>query len=316
MNTTNDYIYLAPLRGVTDRIFRNTFEKHFGKFDFLLAPFTPTVKGTFVNPSHIRDLSVEHNDCKRVIPQIIGNMPDDIFVLANHFKSMGYQSVNINMGCPQPQIIRKRRGSGMLGHPDLIKSILDKLFENQEQVVSVKMRLGYSSAEESEKIISIFNQYPLHEVIIHPRTGIQMYSGNVDLEHFLIRSQALKHPVVYNGDIWSLNHYKQYKQRFPHINRWMTGRGTCCNPYLLQEIRTGSAVRKDFSVIKAFHDDIFELSKERLSGPAHLLGKMKELWNYLSQLFPDSKRVLKSVQKRTSVGNYVADVEELFRVTS
>ncbi|HEX2958704.1 MAG TPA: tRNA-dihydrouridine synthase, partial [Chitinispirillaceae bacterium] len=81
--SSHHQIYLAPLRGVTDSIFRNVFEQYFGTFDYLLTPFIPTVKGDIVNPSHLRDVAVERNDVKRVIPQIIGNDPAQFVVLAN-----------------------------------------------------------------------------------------------------------------------------------------------------------------------------------------------------------------------------------------
>jgi tRNA-dihydrouridine synthase len=176
--------YLAPLRGVTDVIFRNTFENHFGKFNYLLAPFIPTVKGTYINPSHIRDIDPQHNDTDRLIPQIIGNDATDIVTLANHMASLGYRSVNLNLGCPHPQITRKKRGSGLLPYPEMIKTLLDQIMSEIKCSFSVKVRLGLLSSTDLEMVIPVLNQFALSEVIIHPRTGAQMYDGIVDLESF------------------------------------------------------------------------------------------------------------------------------------
>jgi tRNA-dihydrouridine synthase B len=306
------YFYLAPLRGVTDNIFRNAFENHFGKFDFLLAPFIPTVKGSYVNPSHVRDVDPEHNDTNRVIPQIIGNDATDIITLANHMASLGYQSVNLNLGCPHPQITRKKRGSGLLPYPEMIKTLLDKIMSEIKCSFSVKVRLGLLSADDLDLVIPVLNQFPLAEVIIHPRTGVQMYEGTVDLESFQKYSAMLKSPVTYNGDIWSLDHFKRYSSLFQTTTRWMLGRGVVSNPFLLKELADGAIVKKDISVLKSFHDELFRKSSERLSGPSHLLGKMKEFWSYVANMFSDSKRILKKVQKKTSIIAYQLTTDEIF----
>jgi tRNA-dihydrouridine synthase B len=309
---SKDIFYLAPLRGVTDHIFRNAFETHFGRFDYLLTPFIPTVKGTIVNPSHIKDIALEHNDPARVIPQIIGNNADDIIMLARHFYSMGYLSVNLNMGCPHPQITRKKRGSGMLPYPDFIDSILSGIFSSITQPFSVKIRLGLESSDEFNQVIPVLNNYAIHEITIHPRTGMQMYDGTVDLDSFDKYYRCLKHTICYNGDIWSVQHFNDFKNRFDTINRWMLGRGVTQDPFMLEELRGGVSVKRDLLAVRSFHDEIFNRSRERLCGPAHLLGKMKELWAYIANLFDDPHKVLKSVQKQSTIDGYNAMVDRIF----
>jgi tRNA-dihydrouridine synthase len=304
--------YLAPLRGITDSIYRNAFENHFGRFDYLLAPFIPTVKGSFVNPSHVRDIDPAHNDTNRVIPQIIGNDPTDIVTLANHMASLGYRSVNLNLGCPHPQITRKKRGSGLLPYPEMIKSLLDQIMSEIRCSFSVKVRLGLLNSTDLENVIPVLNQFPLAEVIIHPRTGAQMYEGTVDLESFQKYCGMLKPAVTYNGDIWSLDHFKRYSTLFPSTTRWMLGRGVLSNPFLLKELADGAIVKKDIGVLKSFHEEIFAKSSERLCGPSHLLGKMKEFWSYVANTFSDSKKILKTVQKKTSIIGYQLTVNDIF----
>lgn len=304
--------YLAPLRGVTDRIFRNSFEEHFCRFDYLLTPFIPTVKGVSVNPSHVKDINPQLNDTMRVIPQIIGNNPEEIAMLANHMHSNGYQVVNLNAGCPHPQITRKKRGSGLLPYPELLESILRETLSLINCPLSVKLRLGLESADEFEKIIPVLNRFPLHEVIIHPRTGKQMYEGTVDLESFEKIYSRIEHPVCYNGDIWSLEHFRQYSSRFKSITRWMTGRGAIQNPFLLMQLKSDSFVKPDIEKLKAFHDDILSKNAEVLFGPSHLLGKMKELWGYISHCFSDSERILKKIRKLSSVKGYKQVSDEIF----
>ncbi len=312
MNSTrNDQIYLAPLLGVTDSIFRNVFEQYFGNFDYLLTPFIPTVKGDIVNPSHIRDVAVDRNDVNRVIPQIIGNDPVQFIVLANTFHAMGYRSVNWNLGCPSPQIVRKRRGSGLLPHIDSIKHFLDTVIPYIQCPLSLKVRLGLESVQELLILMPLFNEYPIQEITIHARTGTQMYDGNVNLDGFEQCSALSHHKIIYNGDITVLDTFNTLKKRFPSINAWMIGRGVVRSPFLLQEIR-GTGCTRDISVIKNFHDELYLRNSSILHGPSHLLGKMKELWSYLVQSFPDQPKLLKNILKVTKLEQYAALMGQVF----
>jgi len=304
--------YLAPLRGVTDYIFRNTFERYFGQFDYLLTPFVPTVKGESVNPSHCKDVNPQHNDTQRVIPQIIGNVPSEIALLANHLHGLGYKSVNLNLGCPHPQITRKKRGSGLLSCPELLDTILEQTLSQITCPFSVKVRLGLESADELEKVIPVLNRFDLQEVTIHPRTGAQMYEGTVDLDAFEKYHVQIRHPVCYNGDIWSAECFNEYSARFKSISKWMLGRGVVQNPFLLKQLRSDTGTHNDMKILQAFHDDIYAENARRLSGPSHLLGKMKELWFYLAHSFADPKRVLKKILKKQNVDGYCQAVKELF----
>lgn len=303
--------YLAPLRGVTDHIFRNTFEKYFGSFDYLLAPFIPTVKGNIVNPSVIRDISPDYNDTRRLIPQIIGNDAQAIIVLAKTMNSLGYNTVNLNLGCPHTPVTRKKRGSGLLPYPDLIRSILEQVIPALNCAVSVKLRLGLQDEHEIDRVIPVLNDFPLSEIIIHPRTGAQMYEGIANLEAFKRCFPLCKAPVTYNGDIFTLEDFNEKCSRFPGIRRWMIGRGAISNPFLLQTLRNQKPLF-NLDILKSFHDELLELNSHILSGQSHLLGKMKGYWSYLSQSFKDGTRLLKKIQKTSSLSNYKTFVEKLF----
>jgi tRNA-dihydrouridine synthase len=230
--------YLAPLRGVTDYIFRNTFEQYFGKFDYLVAPFTPTVKGTVVNASVVRDIIPDHNDIVRVIPQIIGNVASEILVMSQKMVDLGYSTVNFNLGCPFTPVARKKRGSGMLPYPEMVQSILEELIPKMTCTLSIKLRLGFHDEHEIDRVMPVLNTFPLKEITIHPRTGAQLYSGTVNLDGFQRALSLCNHTVVYNGDIFTIDDFKRISARFPSINKWMIGRGLVQNPFLLQYLKT------------------------------------------------------------------------------
>jgi len=304
-------LYCAPIRGVTDYIFRNIFEKYFGRFDFLLTPFIPTVRGRIINPSHLRDVQKEHNDLSRVIPQIIGNNASQFIVLAKTLHDIGYLSVNWNLGCPSPQITRKKRGCGLLPHPDILRSFLDIVMKAPPCPLSLKVRLGFENDHELESLIPLFNQYPFHEVIIHARTGVQIYDGRVNLDIFEQCVESFKHPVIYNGDITTPDFFESLRTRFSSVNRWMIGRGIVSNPFLLEELQAGTC-QFDKKRIQQFHDELYTQNSTILSGPAHLLGKMKELWSYLASSFPEDPKLLKKILRTTTLRHYSQIITKLF----
>ena len=305
--------YLAPLRGVTDYIFRTAFERNFGQFDFLLTPFITTVKGREVTPAHLRDISGPGNDRQRVVPQILGNDPDDILLLADHVRRLGYQTVNWNLGCPHQPVTKKRRGSGLLPHPELVASVLDKVLYRFDGAFSVKVRLGLNSGDDLENLIPVLNSYPLKEIIIHPRTGRQGYAGSVDLDRFASAATVCTGEVVYNGDISSLEGFEALQRRFPEVNRWMVGRGVAHNPLLLRSLRDGRKCRAEPEAMRRFHDEVFEENRRMLFGPSHLLGKMKEFWWYFSANFNRGQKILRAIQRTVSVDRYLQLVDEAFQ---
>ena len=279
-----------------------------------MAPFITSVKGNKVNLSHIRDVDPKHNDTARLIPQILGTDPHDFLLLASTFSSMGYRSVNWNIGCPYPMVARKKRGCGLMPYPDRIDSFLNRVIPEMKCPLSVKVRLGLHSPAELETLLPVFNRYPLEEIIIHARTGDQMYEGLVDLRSFGALYHEFKMPVVYNGDIMSYVNYHDLTLRYPDIHRWMLGRGVLRNPLLIPSIRSGKELL-DPDKIRRFHDNLFRKYEKVMPTRGHLLGKMKGLWFYMGSLFTGREKEIRIVLKSTKVADYENSVKSVFSNT-
>ena len=99
----------------------------------------------------------------------------------------------------------------------MVDEILERVFDEINIKFSVKCRLGYSSADEIDDLINVFNNYPLRELIVHPRIGKQLYSGETDLNKFGFIVNKTNKLTVYNGDIFSLEHFLLLKQKFPQF---------------------------------------------------------------------------------------------------
>jgi tRNA-dihydrouridine synthase len=298
--------YLAPLRGITDTVFRSIYEKHFGQFDYTLAPFVPTVRGNRVRDYHIRDvlpIGNDGNDPKRLIPQIIGNDTDGFLLLCRRFADLGFLSVNWNLGCPAPLITKKKRGAGLLPHKDTVERFLDDVIPKIPIPLSIKTRLGLDSNDDLEKLIPIFNNYPLKELIIHPRTGSQVYEGTVDIDKFELCMKMSRHTVVYNGDIISVDDFKRLSTRFTNVNNWMIGRGIIKNPHLLKELKNEPAT----STIHDFLDDLLS-SCQNNSRPIKTLGRMKEIWRYLGYGLDESGALSERIIRCGSMEEYLEAV--------
>jgi len=304
-------IYLAPLRGVTDAIYRNTFAEHFGGIDRAVAPFITTHAGRRIKPAHVRDLNPGDNPNMPVIPQVLTKSADDFIVLAKYLFDMGYNLINLNCGCPFPQVANKGRGSGLLCDPDGLERLLDTVLAHIPNRLSVKTRIGRYTANEIQTIMPIFNRYPLESVTVHPRTGIQMYAGSPELAVFDWCLTECRHPVIYNGDITRLAGFKSLEGQFPGVAGWMVGRGVLANPFLADQLKGGPAVTdvQKNARFQRFHDALFERYRARLSGPGHLLDRMKGLWKYFAKGFSGSEAACKRIHKARSLPQYRSAVK-------
>jgi tRNA-dihydrouridine synthase len=306
-------LYLAPLRGFTEYIYRNAFARHFGGFDVAVSPFIPTMTAARFKKTHLKDVLPENNHAMHVIHQIIGNKPEDFIPLAKRLFDLGYETVNWNLGCPFPMVAKKQRGSGLLPHPQKIEAFLEATLPAIPNRLSIKVRLGRKKTDEILTLLPIFNQYPLDEVIVHPRTGKQMYDGEPNLDMFEKCLEACAHTTVYNGDINDLATFKVFSQRFNTVNRWMIGRGALVNPFLPATIKNGKAESVDhLAVFRAFYEDLFEQYRQEFHGPGHLLDRMKGFWTYFSRSFKDSRKIKKKIHHTHKLDRYLKIVDRFF----
>jgi tRNA-dihydrouridine synthase len=298
-------VYLAPLQGLTDWIFRESYYEHIGRFDKTFAPFIRVQNGEFYHPSQCNDILPSHNNFQKPVPQFLGND----FTSFQRFEELclqhQYTEVNINMGCPFIKVVSKSMGAGMLTHPDKVTRLLEQIFATTNLKVSVKCRLGQEHLEEFEKLIPVFNDFPVEEIIIHLRVAKQMYKGEVYSEAFARYAPLLKHPVCYNGDILNIADIEKIQALNPGINRIMIGRGILQNPFLLAEIKGQEiSLNEKASMLRGFHSSLIERCKEKYSGDINLLRRLEELWTYHAEGFENGRKILKQVKKCNTLAKY------------
>lgn len=294
--STNPHLVLAPIRGITDCHFRTLFNRYFPGFNSSLAPFINPQRASFFHAGQLKDVLPEANTSLAVTPQLLHNNVEDFLFLAQRLYELGYSEINWNLGCPAPMVTRKHKGSGLLAFPEEIIAFLDEVMPKLPLKLSIKTRLGFEQRGELYDLLPRLDDYPLSEIIIHGRLGKQMYKGVVDKEGVAECVGRTKHPIIYNGDITTIEEFKELQQRFPEINKWMIGRGALANPFLPAQIK-GEQIPNKKEILADFHNELYCCYEELLDGPSHLLGRMKQLWLYLSAFFPPQHKTWKMIKK-------------------
>ena len=116
--------YLAPLEGITGHIYRNALEKYFPGTDRYFTPFIAPDQNRILRTKERRDVLPEHNHVPDLVPQILTNDAREFQRTALVLQEMGYQEVNLNLGCPSGTVVSKKRGSGLLAYPDEVDRLL------------------------------------------------------------------------------------------------------------------------------------------------------------------------------------------------
>ena len=121
------FLYLAPIQGVTDALFRTVFHHHFGGFDAAMAPFINPQRHSGFKEKWLADVLPENNPGLPIIPQLLNTNAEDFVAMAGRLQDLGYTHINWNLGCPVPMVAKKKRGSGLLPYPEMIIALLEEI---------------------------------------------------------------------------------------------------------------------------------------------------------------------------------------------
>jgi len=302
--------YMAPMEGITRYIYRNAYHKHFRAMDKYFTPFlSPSQNKTF-KTREMQDVLPENNTDMFIVPQILSNKAEDFIEMAKRLGQLGYQEVNLNLGCPSPTVVTKGKGSGFLEHTEALDAFLEAVLDGVDMKISIKTRIGKDDPEEFHELMRIYNRYPLEELIIHPRIQQDHYKNTPNLEMFGMGLGISRSPVCYNGDICTASDCERILEQFSGIAAVMIGRGILQNPGLLESIADNTVLSK--SKLRAFHDMIYEEYQEILFGEHVVLFKMKELWFHMLPIFADAERYGKIIKKVQNLKDYEQIIDSLF----
>ncbi len=296
-------IFLAPLQGFTDHIWRNAHKSVFNDIDCYFSSFLRVEHGD-IRRKDIRDITPENNKGITLVPQMLACAPNDAAIIVQKIADLGYTNIDINLGCPFPLIARKPKGAGMLSYPEKVEELFMALSKFEGIKYSVKMRLGMNTTDEWKTLLPLFDIISPSHITVHPRIGTQQYKGDLYTDSFAEFHDECKYPLVFNGDIVSIAQSEEISSKYPDLHAIMIGRGLLQNPAMLSDANNMDKVHK-------FHKLLYDGNCAYLEGGDHqILAKMKTYWEYL---LPNAERSLrKKIIKSTSLQRYNSAVEDLF----
>ena len=306
-------IYLAPMQGFTDHVYRNNFATVFGEIDKYFCPYLSYEKPGVVKKSQLKDIMPGNNVTSKMIPQILFSDVEEFKGLVKEIIGFGYSEINLNMGCPYPMVTNRGRGAALLQKLSVVDEVL-KITQNDLSVaVSIKLRSGLESDQEIFRVVETINQHQISEIVFHPRVAKQMYKGNVDVNLFKQVADISTHPMVYNGDILCSEDIKEVLNLVPTQSSWMIGRGILQNPFLAQQLKGIENRRVEMNEkLARFHEMMFSDYASKLEGNGHLLQKMEQFWSYFSASFTNQHKTFKLIKKANSIEKYNDAVHRIF----
>ena len=193
---------LAPMAGVTDTVFRR-FIKNLGGCGLIMTEFTSAdgmLRDQRVRGRYLHFYEDEHP----ISAQLFGSSPSVLAEAARLVEDLGFDLVDLNLGCPAKKVVKCNGGSGLLRDLPLIRQIFEAMRAAVKIPFTVKFRAGWSDDEiVCVELARMAESCGLGAVALHARTREQGYSGNARWEWIASVKQAVKIPVIGNGDIRS-----------------------------------------------------------------------------------------------------------------
>lgn len=256
------FFVLAPMLDVTDTAFRQIIAKY-GKPDVFWTEFV-AVDGLCSDKGRekLKQNLLQFNKSERpIVAQLFGSKPRNFEKSAKIIATLGFDGIDINMGCPQKNILKQGAGAELIKHPELAKEIIKATKRGAGGLpVSVKTRIGYNK-NEIETWISIILEEEPAILIIHGRTKKEMskVSAHWDLikEVREIRDKMKsKTLIIGNGDVLNLRDAEE-KAKETGVDGIMVGRGIFGNPWLFNE-SVQVVAKKDKLKVALEHTKLFE----------------------------------------------------------
>ena len=305
--------YVAPMEGLTDRVWRQAHQKWFGwagapaKY---YAPFLSPPENRVLIKKKMAELAPEANPGAPVVPQLLAKDGALAAWMVAQLRQLGYTEVNLNFGCPSGTVTAKGKGSGMLRDLDKLDAFLAALFAEAEGPLTVKTRLGVEKPEEFAAVLEVYNRYPIAELTIHPRVMRQQYRGEADREAFAKALPECRMPVCYNGDLTTVEQLRALEADFPAVQSLMVGRGIIADPALFRQALGGPAATKE--ELRGYLDDLYHGYTALFGSAGCAISRMKGHWFYLIHRFEGSERLEKQLRKLREPWEYETVVNQIF----
>ncbi len=280
---------LAPMEGVTHPWFRAMTAER-GGVGLLCTEFVRISRAPLAPKALMREV-VKHPGTPLSV-QVMGNDPVKMAEAARVLSGEGADVIDVNMGCPVPRVVKKGVGSAMLKDPALAASVIAQMREATDGLLSAKIRAGFDDSAHVVEVARAVQDAGADFIAVHPRRRCDFYEGVADWRIIRTLVEALRIPVVGNGDVWYAADALRMREE-TGCAAVMIGRPAIRNPFMFAQIADLEAGREplwpDGEQVVAYVREVRERyeSEARKSRRGAVVGKLKELVRYVARVDPE-----------------------------
>ena len=188
-----------------------------------------------------------------------------------------------------------------MGDVEKLKRFLDTIFSGTRMRISIKTRIGVEDPEEFGPLLEVFDRYPISELIIHPRTAKEFYTGTVHWEIYRFAREKSSLPLCYNGDLFTLEEYEAWDYAFPKSRAVMFGRGVLGDPLLLSRIRRTKGKTAKWEDLQY---ELYVAYQKEIGNEQHVLSRLKEFWTYRALCHPEEREKIRQIYRTETLQEY------------
>ncbi len=314
--TLDNNVILAPMAGVTDLPFRLLCKEQGVGLNCMEMV---SAKAIYYNNKNTEELMQIHPEEMPVSLQLFGSDPEIISEMAKRIEERPFAILDINMGCPVPKVVNNGEGSALMKEPKLVEAILSKLVKAISKPVTVKIRKGFNDANvNAVEIAKIAESCGVAAVAVHGRTREQYYSGKADWDIIAAVKDAVKIPVIGNGDVTDAHSAKALQEQ-TGCDGIMVGRAAQGNPWIFKEIttylETGELLPKPTP--QQVKEVIIRHAKLQLEFKGEYTGvrEMRKHLAWYTTGYPNSARFRQMINSMESMDELLESVEQIFKTT-